>query len=110
MLHLPSDGGCPRLTRSTRSPSRITAPTPTRGASGYSRAKVIGAPSPCPLPLRGRGYRELSPLGGEGRVRGYRVRGRHGHRPTGSRPAIGAILLMDERLRERHLLRHQPAG
>src|SRR5204862_439760 len=36
-LHLPRAGGRPRLTSSTRSPWRTTAPTPTRGWSGYSR-------------------------------------------------------------------------
>src|SRR5437660_1470482 len=37
MLHLPAAGLRPRRTRRTRSPSSTTAPTPTRGWSGYSR-------------------------------------------------------------------------
>src|SRR6266852_1579192 len=35
-LHSPFRGGCPRLTRSTRSPSTTTAPTPTTGCAGNS--------------------------------------------------------------------------
>ena len=39
-------------------------------------AGIMSAPSPCPLPLRGRGYpASPSPLRGEGRVRGLVVRG-----------------------------------
>src|SRR5512145_1226263 len=36
-LHLPAAGGPPRRTSSTRRPWKTTAPTPTRGWSGYSR-------------------------------------------------------------------------
>src|SRR5437588_12940088 len=36
MLHLLAAGLRPRRTRRTRSPSSTTAPTPTRGWSGYS--------------------------------------------------------------------------
>src|SRR3989338_4501465 len=42
-LHFPAAGACPRRTSSTRSPSRTTAPTPTRGLSGYSRLTPGGA-------------------------------------------------------------------
>src|SRR5882672_4252191 len=36
-LHSPLSGSCPRCTSSTRSPSRITAPTATMGRAGYFR-------------------------------------------------------------------------
>src|SRR5260370_595452 len=51
MLHWPAAGLRPRRTRRTRSPSRTTAPTPTRGGSGYSR-EVGGEPAAL-IPLGG---------------------------------------------------------
>src|SRR6266851_7761778 len=45
-----------------------------RGLLG-NQVTRLDSPSPCPLPLRGRGVRHPSPLWGEGRVRGYSVRG-----------------------------------
>src|SRR5436190_3414100 len=41
MLHSPLSGARPRRTSSTRSPSRMTAPTPTIGRGGYSRSSAI---------------------------------------------------------------------
>src|SRR5438270_5747741 len=49
-LHLPISGGLPRRTRSTRVPSRTTAPTPTRGTLGYSRSVMAGGPDMAPRP------------------------------------------------------------
>src|SRR2546426_4684330 len=51
MLHLPAAGLRPRRTRRTRSPSRTTAPTPTRGWSGYSRE--VGDEPAALIPLGG---------------------------------------------------------
>src|SRR5437870_5439120 len=51
MLHLPAAGFRPRRTRRTRSPSRTTAPTPTRGWSGYSRE--VGDEPAALIPLGG---------------------------------------------------------
>src|SRR5207244_2016053 len=41
-LHLPAEGAWPRRTSSTRLSWRTTAPTPTRGCSGYSRLTRVG--------------------------------------------------------------------
>src|SRR6266446_9989975 len=51
MLHWPAAGLRPRRTRRTRSPSRTTAPTPTRGWSGYSRE--VGDEPAALIPLGG---------------------------------------------------------
>src|SRR5438034_3487285 len=53
-LHSPFDGSWPRFTSSTRSPSRITAPTATIGRSGWRLPSAITMPSalsPQPLAL-----------------------------------------------------------
>src|SRR2546426_134540 len=90
MLHFPRDGGAPRRTRTTRSPSSTTAPTPARGASGYSREGVVtSALSPCTqCPL---------PLGERVRVRGRRC-------PPPARPPGRRVLLAGQRRRERGLI------
>src|SRR5262250_2224498 len=55
------------------SPSPCPLPLRGRGLRGVPSLlwrRGESSPSPCPLPLRGRGERSPSPLRGEGRVRG----------------------------------------
>src|SRR5512144_2475738 len=88
MLHFPCDGGAPRRTRSTWSPSSTTAPTAARGASGYSREIDITAHSP-----HRPGAVDVRPGGGAPRTS----------------PPLRPILPAGQRLREPLLFRLEPA-
>src|SRR6058998_3295109 len=62
----------PRRKSATSRPFTIASSTPPSGRDARAKAFTRGicSPSPCPLPLRGRGKFIPSPLWGEGRVRG----------------------------------------
>src|SRR5262249_60936352 len=87
-LHRPTPGGRPRCTRRTRPSSTTTAPTPTSGTVGYSRTRSNSRPSADGTSLS---------------------TGALWH-PALHRPGLGAVLLHDEGLHQRLLVRRQAGG